>query len=79
MNSVDQFRQSVQTLRDTAISAGADPSELRRMLVELAGVDVNAAHEAAESLGGLIDGEEDDDLGAALTPAWNILRAIARV
>lgn len=76
MNLIDQFRQTVQNLRDTAITAGADPRELRRVLVELAGVDVDAAQEAAERLGDLIDGEEDDDLGAARTPARNILRAV---
>lgn len=79
MNPTDQFRQTVQNLRDSAIASGADQNELRRILLELSGVDAKAAHEAAESLGGLIDGEEDDDLGSALTPARNILQAIAGV
>lgn len=77
MNPIDQFRQAVQKLHESAISAGGNPNELRRVLVELAGVDTKAAHDAADSLGGLIDGEEDDDLGEALTPARNILLAVA--
>ena len=76
MAAVEQFRNAVTNAISVATAAGAEQGQLRQVLIRLAGLDPAAAREAAESLDGMIDGEEDD-LAEQLAPARNILRQIA--
>lgn len=76
MNPREKFREAVEAAFKTATAAGAEPAQLQLVLLRFAGLDLDAAREAAESLDQLIDGEEDA-LAEQLAPARNILRQIA--
>lgn len=77
MNPIEKFRDAVTNAISAATAAGAEPGQVRQVLFRLASLDTAAASDAAENLDGLIDGNDEDDLGTQLAPALNILRQIA--
>lgn len=76
MSPIEQFRETATNAIITATAAGAEPGQLKEVLLRLAGLDPATVREAAESLDGMIDGEQDD-LAEQLAPARDLLRRIA--
>jgi len=76
MNTIEKFRDAVTNAIITATAAGAEERHLHAVLLDLAGLNRAAAHEAANDLDRLIDGEQDE-LAEQLAPARNILKRIA--
>ena len=76
MDAIEKFRETVTNAITAATAAGVEQGQLNKVLLRLAGFDPAAAREAAESVDGMID-REQDDLAEQLAPARDLLRRIA--